>query len=50
MVEALRVGYRHIDTAAGYDNEGGVGLAPGVKILPMISAALTVPRAYSTCE
>ena len=27
VAEALRVGYRHIDTAAGYDNEGGVGRA-----------------------
>ena len=27
VAEALRVGYRHIDTAAVYDNEGGVGRA-----------------------
>jgi 2,5-diketo-D-gluconate reductase A len=26
-LEALRVGYRHIDTAAGYENERGVGRA-----------------------
>lgn len=27
VAEALRVGYRHIDTAEGYQNEGGVGRA-----------------------
>ncbi|MBL8594272.1 MAG: aldo/keto reductase, partial [Devosia sp.] len=27
VAEALRVGYRHIDTAAGYGNERGVGAA-----------------------
>lgn len=27
VAEALRVGYRHIDTAAAYGNEAGVGQA-----------------------
>ena len=26
--QALELGYRHVDTAAGYDNEDGVGAAP----------------------
>jgi len=29
VAEALSVGYRHIDTAAAYRNEGGVGQASG---------------------
>lgn len=35
---ALRVGYRHIDTAAGYQNEGGVGR--GIKAAGFDSAEL----------
>ena len=35
--DALEVGYRHIDTAAGYDNEAGVGAA---------IAASGIPREY----
>ena len=27
VVQAVKAGYRHIDTAAGYENEGGVGRA-----------------------
>jgi len=35
--DALEVGYRHIDTAAGYGNEAGVGAA---------IAASGIPREY----
>ena len=39
--EALAVGYRHIDTAAGYYNEAGVGAALKASGLPRESVFVT---------
>ena len=41
VAEALRVGYRHIDTATAYGNEGGVGRAIAESGIPREEIFLT---------
>ncbi len=46
VTEALRVGYRHIDTAAAYFNEAGVGAAIAASDIPRDAFfALAIPEA-----
>jgi len=37
VLEALEVGYRHVDTAAKYDNEVGVGRGIAESELPVLA-------------
>ncbi|MGP9537220.1 aldo/keto reductase [Brachybacterium sp. AOP43-C2-M15] len=45
VVQAVRAGYRHIDTAAGYRNEGGVGRAVKDSGLPREDLFITTKLA-----
>ncbi|WP_114853134.1 aldo/keto reductase [Brachybacterium sp. YJGR34] len=45
VVQALEAGYRHIDTAAGYQNEGGVGRAVASSGVPREEVFVTTKLA-----